>query len=65
MLGIDIVKSSNMAELFALQDIRGENRPSSQEGEQEPKHVGIKPVVDKSMGAELIRRNGTWKLDLR
>ncbi|CAI6100061.1 unnamed protein product [Clonostachys chloroleuca] len=54
-LGIDIVKSSNMAELFALQDTL----------EQEAKFVGINPRIDNNATAELTRRNGVWKLDLR
>jgi hypothetical protein len=64
-LGIDIVKSSNMAELFALQDTQHCDAPPTDDRGQVIKSAGINTQIDSNTTAELIKGNGGWKLYLQ
>lgn len=56
-LGVDVVKSSNMSELFALRhDTRYSQLPSEA--------IGIHPLVDPSIVAKLEKSDGTWSLEV-
>lgn len=56
-LGLPVVKSSNLAELFALQG--GESL-----GHAPGQHVGLKPSIDGSLSGRLIQDGPNWKFQL-
>lgn len=64
-LDIDIVKSSNISELFASRGVGDIHRQTeeSTETEHEPL-LGIKAKLDKTVQGRLIREGVRWRLDI-
>lgn len=61
-LDVDIVKSSNISELFALGN---DNWGKSQTDEQKPLNPsGINTKIHKGLRGHLIREDGVWRLDV-
>lgn len=56
-LGVDVVKSSNMSELFAL-------RHGTSYSQLPSEAMGIRPLVDPSIVAKLEKLDGTWSLEV-
>lgn len=67
-LGVDVVKSTNMAELFALPAVGrqdGGNDSKSYSMHQDVAYAGIKTEVGKDVGATLRRRREGWVMELK
>ena len=64
-LDIDIVKSSNISELFASRGVDDARRQTeeSTDTEREPL-MGIKTKLDKTVQGRLVREGVRWRLDI-
>ena len=60
-IGVDVVKSSNTAELFALQ---GDNGPRGTNIMASTQSMGIKTKLAKESTGMLLNTGGEWKLKL-
>lgn len=65
-LNIDVVKSSNLAELFALHDVKSES-PNfvCDDNIRGSENGGISSKVAKEQQAQLVQENSKWKMRLR
>ncbi|KAI6778012.1 uncharacterized protein J7T54_007409 [Emericellopsis cladophorae] len=61
-LGVDVVKSNNLSELFAQ---RGRGRGEEEEEDDEQPLLGIKTQVDKLVQGRLVRTSEAWVLDVQ
>jgi hypothetical protein len=67
-LGVDVVKSSNMAELFAMQELDCNGCSKASGGESRAEGVvygGIKTEVGKDIEATLRRDDAGWRLEVK
>lgn len=65
ILDIDIVKSSNISELFATRGAEDADRPPNETGAAEDSNLlGIKSKLNKTVQGQLIREGMRWRLDV-